>query len=31
MLAWTNNYTHDKMWDEITYQFLNLNGATFEV
>ena len=25
------NYLHYKMWDEITYPFLNLNGATADV
>ena len=29
--AWISNYTHYKMWDEITYPFLNVNGATVEV
>ena len=25
------NHTHYKMWDEITYPFVNFNGATVEV
>ena len=25
------NYIHYKVWDEITYPFLNFNGATVEV
>ena len=25
------NYIHHKVWDEITYQFPNVNGATVEV
>ena len=25
------NYIHYKVWDEITYQFLNFNGCTIEV
>ena len=29
--AWINNYIHYKMWDEITYPFLNFNGCTVEV
>ena len=29
--AWMNNYIHYKMWDEITYPFLNFNGCTVEV
>ena len=29
--AWICNHIHYKMWDEITYQFLNFNGATVEV
>ena len=29
--AWINNYTHYNVWDEITYPFLNFNGATVEV
>ena len=26
-----SNYIHYKMWDEITYPFVNLNGAIVEV
>ena len=26
--AWISNYIYNKVWDEITYQFLNFNGAT---
>ena len=26
--AWISNYIHYKMWGEITYPFLNFNGAT---
>ena len=29
--AWISNYTHYNVWDEITYSFLNFNGATVEV
>ena len=29
--AWISNYIHYNVWDEITYPFLNLNGATVEV
>ena len=29
--AWISNYTHYNAWDEITYPFLNFNGATVEV
>ena len=29
--AWISNYIHYKVWDEITYAFLNFNGATVEV
>ena len=29
--AWISNYTHYNVWDEITYLFLNFNGATVEV
>ena len=29
--AWISNYIHHKLWDEITYKFLNLNDATVEV
>ena len=28
--AWISNYIHYKVWDEITYPFLNFNGATVE-
>ena len=28
--AWISNYIHYKVWDEITYQFLNFNGATVD-
>ena len=28
--AWMSNYIHYKMWDEITYPFLNFNGCTVE-
>ena len=28
--AWISNYIHYKVWDEITFPFLNLNGATVE-
>ena len=28
---WISNYIHYKVWDEITYPFLNFNGATVEV
>ena len=28
--AWISNDTHN-VWDEITYPFLNFNGATAEV
>ena len=30
-LAWISNYIHHKVWREITYTFLNFNGATVEV
>ena len=26
-----SNYIHYKVWDEISYPFLNFNGATVEV
>ena len=26
--AWISNYIHYKLWDEITYPFLNFNGCT---
>ena len=29
--AWINNYIHYKVWDGITYPFLNFNGCTIEV
>ena len=29
--AWMTNYTHYKVWDEITYPFPNFNGCTVEV
>ena len=29
--AWISTYTHYKRCDKITNQFLNFNGATFEV
>ena len=29
--AWISDYIHYKVWDEITYPFLNFNGATVEV
>ena len=25
--VWISNHTHNKVWDEITYPFSNLNGA----
>ena len=28
---YSSNYTHYNVWDEITYPFLNFNGATVEV
>ena len=31
MSAWINNYMPNKVWDEITYPFLNFNGCTVEV
>ena len=31
ILAWISNYIHYKVWDEITYPFLNFNGATVGV
>ena len=31
ILAWISNHMASKMWDEITYPFLNFNGATVEV
>ena len=29
--AWVSNHIHYKLWYEITYPFLNFNGATVEV
>ena len=29
--SWISNHTPSKVWDEITYPFLNFNGATVEV
>ena len=29
--AWISNLMPSKVWDEITYPFLNVNGATVEV
>ena len=29
--AWIRNHMPGKVWDEITYPFLNFNGATVEV
>ena len=29
--AWISNYIHYKLWDEITYPFINFNGSTIEV
>ena len=29
--AWISNHIHYKVWDEITYPFLNFNGASIEV
>ena len=29
--AWISNHIQYKVWDEITYSFLNFNGATVEV
>ena len=31
MPAWMNNDIHYKVWDEITYPFLNFNSAAVEV
>ena len=31
LLTWISNHTHHNVWDEITYPFLNFNGATVEV
>ena len=30
-LLFASNYIHYNVWDEITYPFLNFNGATVEV
>ena len=29
--AWISDYIHYKVWDEITYSFLNFNICTVEV
>ena len=29
--AWISNHMSSKVWDEITYSFLNFNGCTVEV
>ena len=29
--AWMSNYIHHKVWDEIAYVFLNVNGATVDI
>ena len=29
--AWISNHMPSKVWDEITYPFLNFNGAAVEV
>ena len=29
--AWISNHMLNKVWDEITYPYLNFNGATVEV
>ena len=29
--TWISNHIHHKVWDEITYPFLNFNDATIEV
>ena len=29
--AWINNYIHHKVWNKITYPFLNLNAATAHI
>ena len=31
MPVWISNYIHDNVLDEITYRFLNFNGAGVEV
>ena len=29
--TWNNNYIYYEEWDEITYQFPNINGTTVDV
>ena len=29
--AWISNYIHYKVWNEITYTFINFNGTTVEI
>ena len=29
--AWISNHIHYKVWDKITYPFINFNGVTVEV
>ena len=31
ILAWISNHMLSKVWDEITYPFLNFHGCTVEV
>ena len=31
ILTWISNYIHYEVWDEVTYQFPDFNGATVEV
>ena len=31
LATWISNHIHYKVWDEITYPFLNFNGCTVEV
>ena len=31
LLTWIINYIHYNVWDEISYPFLNFNGAAVEV
>ena len=31
MSAWKNNHMLNKVWDEITYPFLNVNGSAVEI
>ena len=31
MPAWVSKHMASKVWDEITYHFLNFNGGTIEV